>query len=398
MAIRISKVLYFLLVIYYGWFQIVQFQIPNILLILGIGIMAFIILDALNNRINLLKSLTIEISSWIIFAFTSLFFGMIVASNQDYLFDGISTYFQFLILMFSVIYISSRENNINFFMNVFIFLAVISALTTIFRGFNYGGGRMSMGINNNPNSLGITMAIGICCVLYKINFNKFFHSITSSLIILLFIYVTLLTGSRKSFLSVALLVIVWVIFIANKDFKASGFAGLMKGILSLSVLIGISYFVLYPYLKNSLMLSRLVDLFKSGDETREGMYKVAFYLFEKSPFIGIGFNNYQAMTRYDTYSHSTYAEALACTGLIGCIFYFYPYLLILRNYFILIFNKEIDDLLLKQARVMFAMFLILLFLGIGVIHFYSMTSSIAFGMLIAYYKITKDKFGNYKKQ
>lgn len=397
MAIKISKLFYFLLVIYYGWFKFVMFQVPHILLILGIGIMFFIILDAIIDRTNLFKLFTKEINSWIIFAFTSLIFGLMVAPNRTYFLDAISTYFQFLILIYCIVYISIKDKNINFFINVFIFLSAISALTAMLRGVNYSGGRISMGVENNPNTLGIIMAVGICCILYKFNFNKFFHSIISILGIILFVYVTFLTGSRKSFLSIMILLIIWFIFIAYKDFKALQFDVLLKGILSLSVLIGISYFVLYPYFKNSLLLSRLVDLVKSGDETRKGMYKAAFYLFKQSPFVGIGFNNYRAMTIYGTYSHSTYAEALACTGLVGCIFYFYPYLLILRNYINLILKKEVDNLLLKQTRVMFAMFLMLLFLGIGVIHFYGMTSMIAFGMIIAYYKITKDKYGEYKQ-
>ena len=50
-------------------------------------------------------------------------------------------------------------------------------------------------------------------------------------------------------------------------------------------------------------------------------------------------------------------------------------------------SRKLDALLLKQARVMLGLFGVLLFLGFGIIHFYEVTSSIAFGMLIAFYNV-----------
>lgn len=387
MWIKFSKLFYVLLVIYYAWFQVVFFQVPNMLLILGVCTMGFIILHALQTRTNILKSLTTELKLWILFTFTSFAFGLLVAVNQGYLISSITTFSQFLVLIFGIVYISNQDQNIDFFIKVFITFTIICAITTVFWGVNYGRGQISMGLNNNPNELGITMAIGVCCILYKLSFKKLIYSMVAFSAILLLIYVTLLTGSRKSFFSVVLIMIYWFTFVAFKDIKALRFTQKIKGVFAILLMIGASYCILYPFFKDSILLGRLINLFESGSETRVGMYSVGIDLFKQSPLVGIGFNNYRAASIYGTYSHSTYAEALACTGMVGSILYFFPYIIILINYVKMVTSRKLDALLLKQARVMLGLFGVLLFLGFSVIHFYSTTSSIAFGMLIAFYNV-----------
>lgn len=388
MWIKFSKLFYVLLVIYCGWFQFVFFEVHNMLLILGVFMMGFISLHALQTRTNILKSLTIELKLWILFAFTSFAFGLLPIVNQGFFFiRGITTFSQLLVLIYGVIYISKQDRNIDFFIKVFIAFAIICAVTTMFWGVNYRGGQITMGLRNNPNELGITMAIGVCCILYKLSFKKLVYLIVKFIAILLLIYVVLLTGSRKSFFSILLIMIYWLIYVELKDIKASRFTQKIKGIFAILLMTGVSYYIFYPFFEDSILLRRLINLFESGSEIRVGMYIEAIDLFKKSPFVGIGFNNYRAVSIYGTYSHSTYAEALACTGMIGSTLYFFPYIIILINYIKMVTSKKLDALLLKQARVMLGLFGVILFLGFGVIHYYSPTSSIAFGMIIAFYNV-----------
>lgn len=345
----------------------------------------FILIHALQTR-DLGNSLTMELKIWILFAITSTVFGLYVAVNQGLLFSAIFTFCQYLILMYGVIYISNHDTNIDYVISIFIVFALLSAITTLFWGIDYGEGRISLGLRNNPNSLGMTMVFGVCCILFKQNFEKIFISIFALSVILLMIYVTLLTGSRKSFLSIVIIIVYWFIFIVFKDLRALQLTARIKGILSVLLVIGVGIYILYPYFNDSLLLRRLIWLFERGAETRESMYSQAFDLFKQSPLIGIGFNNYRALSIFGLYSHSTYAEALSCTGVIGSIFYFSPYIMLLSHYGKLVTCKP-NELLLKQIKVMLGLFAVLLFLGIGVIHFYEMTSSIAFGMLIAFYKV-----------
>ncbi len=393
MLLRASKIFYVLIVMYYGWFQVVFSPIPNMLLLLGLGMIGFIILHALQNRKNLFESLTVELMLWVLFAYTSLLFGLLVAVNYGNLSRSIITFCEFIFLMFGIVYISNQDRNINFFINVFIFFAIICAVTAIFWGVDTGQGRIGLGAGDNPNALGFTMALGLGCVLYKLNFEKLGYSIVAFSAILLLIYVSLLTGSRKSFISIGLLVTYWSLFVAFKDIIALRFTAKVKGILSLLFVIGAAYYVLVPYFTDSVLLARLTGLFESGSEggIREGMYVEAFRLFKKSPLVGVGLNNFRDVSIFHAYSHSTYAEALACTGIIGCITYFSSYILLLLHYGKMATSK-LDALLLKQTRIMLGLFGVMLFLGVGVIHFYSMTSSIAFGMLIAFYNINNKTF------
>lgn len=383
MLIKISKLFYFCLLMYYGWFQVVFFQIPNMLLILGIGMMGFIFLHAIMYRVNLLRTLTIEFSLWIMFAVTSLLFGLLIATNQNVLMNQLMTFIQFLIMMYGIIYISIQDRKIDFFINTFIIFSIVCAFTTLFWGVDYGQGRLSMGMSNNPNSLGITMAIGVCCVLYKHSFKKLSHSLLSLGLVSLLTYVTLLTGSRKSLIAICIVVIYWFFFVVYKDIKKLKWSTKFKSIISLAFLFGVGIYLIYPYFKTSVIYTRLMGLFEIGSQTRLDMYQIAIDLFKSSPLVGIGFNNYRVVSGFGTYSHSTYAEVLACTGLIGTFLYFFPYIKLFFRYLNSSLSKKADHSVIKQIRIMFGLFGMLLFLGTGVIHIYSITSCIAFGMLIS---------------
>ncbi len=392
MLLKASKVFYFLLLFYYGWFQYVFFQLPNMLMILGMAIIGFIILDALQSNVSIIRSITPELLYWIIFAFTSLIFGMFVAVNTDLLISQLSTFMQYILLILSIVYISGRDKKLDFFVSTYIAYALLAAVTALFRGHNYGQGRISLGAINNPNALGISMAIGVCCILYRLNFQKLTYSVLSFSAIMLLIYTSFLTGSRKALLSIVIIVVLWFVFIANKEIRALNSSAKIKGLFLLVLLFLGFYSLLYPVFTNSLIFLRLRDLFDSGSTARIGMYNEALRFFDRSPIVGIGFNNYRVLSIYKTYSHSTYAEVLACTGIIGSFLYLCPYILIFVKYVKLFFSKTIDHTLLKKLRIIFLLFSALIFLGVGVIHFYEMTSSIAFGYIIAFYKCNIDSF------
>lgn len=389
MIIKFSQLFYGLIILYYGWFQVVFFQVPNGLFILGSGMIFCIILDTLIVKKNPLNYITKEIFLWVIFALTSFLFGILLVQNKESLFSSLLTFSQFLFLIYGIVYISKRKGTINFFVNIFIIFAVICAFTTVMLGVEVGQGRISMGARANPNSVGITMALGVGFIIYKLDFRRFMYSTVSLAMIGLLTYATLLTGSRKSLIAIILILIYWSLFIILNELKSLDVFTKLKIFFLLTVVSIAFYYIIYPFFKDSVIFSRLLKLFEAGDETREGMYSEAFKFFQDSPIVGIGFNNYRNLSFFNKYSHSTYAEALACTGIIGVILYFVPYLILLYHYIKLSFLYNVGYSLMKQSRVMLGIFVLLLFLGVGVIHFYEMTSSIAFGMLIAFCKVNK---------
>ncbi|MFA5383173.1 MAG: O-antigen ligase family protein [Eubacteriales bacterium] len=389
MLIKASKVLYILFVLYCGWFQIVFFAIPHMLLILGSGMMYFIVLHSLINRTSLLKFLTGELQLWLLFAFTSLLFGLFVAVNPDNLIGSVTTFFQYLLLIYGIIYISNQDGNIDFFINVFIIFVIICAITTIFWGVDSINekGRIVMGPTDNPNSLGFIMVYGICFILYKQNLTKLFYSLLSLSFVLLLIYVCIMTGSRKSFISIILFIVYWFVYIAFNEIKVSRISVKLKVMISMLLLIGAAYYILVPYFGNTVLTTRFNTFFEQ--DTRENMYLEAFEFFKQSPLVGVGLNNFRSLSMYKTYSHSTYAEALSCTGIIGSILYFTPYILLLLHYRRMLTSK-LNATLIKQTRIMLGLFGLLLFLGVGMIHFYEITSTIIFGMLFAFNNVNKN--------
>jgi O-antigen ligase len=204
---------------------------------------------------------------------------------------------------------------------------------------------------------------------------------------LIFLYTIILTGSRKSLLAASLLLVYWLLF---------SFSGALKNItitrrantiiIVVFAIICFSYFIM-PVFEDSVMLQRLTSLFGQGDSTRTGMYKEAYEFFLSSPLFGIGYKNFELLSIYGTYSHSTYAEALACTGILGVILYFSAYITMAVKTIRVIFNKHLDHDVRIQARNILGIFLVMLFLGTGVIHFYEIGSSIVFAMIIGFNKL-----------
>lgn len=238
------------------------------------------------------------------------------------------------------------------------------------------------------------MVAGIAFILYKLNFKKIYMIILLFSSIFLLFYVVILTGSRTSILSFVLIIIYWFVFVFFEELKVLPIAKKLKSILSIFILLSLGYYIFYPLIEDSIILNRLQLLFEKGTEVRGEMYLVALDLFKKNPLIGVGFNNYREITIFQTYSHSTYAESLACTGIVGSILYFIPYLIIFYKYKGLVTSIIDDTVWLARAKVFMGLFFVLLFLGTGVIHFYETTSSIVFGIIIAFSRISIERFGN----
>lgn len=331
---------------------------------------------------------TLEIVLWIAFAFSSLFIGYVVAINQSYLIAAIVTLIENLILIIAICFISKYDGNIDYTVKVFIILALLCAITTVFWGEGYhGSNRISLTAATNPNGLGVMLVTGIFCLLYKMDINKKISIAFVSAGTLFFLYTIIMTGSRKSLLAASLLLIYWVLFCFSGALKNITFNKKTGSIFLLIVAAICFIYLIVPVFEDSVMLQRLTALFEQGDTTRTGMYREAYDFFLSSPLYGIGYKNYELISIYRTYSHSTYAETLACTGLIGVFLYFSAYITMAMKSLRVIIDKHLEYDVRIQARFILGLFLVMLFLATGVIHFYQINSSIVFAMIISFYKL-----------
>ena len=84
-----------------------------------------------------------------------------------------------------------------------IVICIFCAAFTILRGYDYYNGVMvvTMGPENNPNTLGALMVFGIALMMFR-NKRRIMDLVVLLFFMLVFSYVIILTGSKKSLLSI----------------------------------------------------------------------------------------------------------------------------------------------------------------------------------------------------
>ena len=142
--------------------------------------------------------------------------------------------------------------------------------------------------------------------------------------IALFLYVIILSGSRKCLISAIILVLLWM-FVNNYVQLKEGFTtrGLCQLIFCL-LFFAIGIYIARNYFSLTTIFERFsTDNMNSGLNDRTLLYKRAFELWLKSPIIGIAYDQFKVLSGYNMYSHSTFAEILACTGVLGIAIWAY---------------------------------------------------------------------------
>lgn len=387
MFLNLSKLFIFLMIIYGNYFQVVFFSVRGTTEALGFMAVLFLLVAIYRKSMPLAAGISMETTLWFIFAFTSLFTGYFIMSDQTHLVLSVLQYIINLVLIIALCYISRFDENIDFIVNVLLFLAFLCAVTTIVWGQPFAGSdQISMTSSMNPNVLGLLLVFGIFSLLYKLDISK-----RSSIVFVLFgtgmmFYTIILTASKKSFLAACFLILYWLLVVFGRMIRN---VSINKKILALTVLlVALSSYAFYmtPILQDSVIMDRFSTI-STGDETRIGMYQEAYQFFKSSPLFGIGFNNYRLLSVYHTYSHSTYAEVLACTGLLGAVLYLSAFLIMAGKTIKIIADGRTDSTIRLQARNIFGLLTVTLLLGAGVIHFYDMTSSIILAAIIAFNQV-----------
>ena len=153
---------------------------------------------------------------------------------------------------------------------------------------------------------------------------------------------------------------------------------------------------LLPYFEDTNLYARMfgrgVERTAKSDESRIVLYQNALNDFIHHPLFGLGFNNYDYY--HGNYTHSTYVEPLACSGLFGLL-YLIPYVHILANQIKLSFSKE--EVYSKTNRIfqkqMLAFYIAFLFVGIGIPYMYKDIACIILAMYVSWQKISFDELG-----
>lgn len=295
--------------------------------------------------------------------------GLFVCRDLSWFYSIMVTHFAFSTVCFDCCYVIKRNESSEWLLNTFLITAVVCSIQTIFFGADYRTEVIvrTMSINNNPNILGLTMIIGIFSLISRRKYvvKRFWLSMA---VATMFLYVILLTASRKCLLCALALIFIWIYSVLRTD-RGFSFRKISM-IFAILIAFGIGVYYFATKYATSSSYARML-LLSGGLSTRSTMVSDAIEYWKTSPIIGIGFCQYQIWSPYKAFSHNSYAEVLCCTGIIGFLLFFTPIL----DYLVRLANTTIH----KDAKERYdysmclAMLIIELALGFGQIYLYDVS-------------------------
>ena len=336
-----------------------------------------------------------EIVCWILYFILSLVTA-VFAKNMQYAMDGLSKFVQRLVIIIIIAYICEREKSISFAVRLLAATAIVCMICCLL--FNTGIDtklEMESGANISTNDIGSLMAYGCFGVLFAFGLKEhkgFMKTAIKIAYIVGAVSVIFLTGSRKSILAIFIFFGL-LFFLCSRDlFKnMSTVQFLFITLLIIGAIVFVYYFLL-PNVENTDLYQRVFghksEKAEASDEARISLYISALNDFRDNILVGIGFNNFKFV--HMNYSHSTFVEPLACSGIIGFL-YLAPYVMMLVKQIKLIkLNKDNPEERLWQKELL-AFYISFLFIGIGIPYLYKDLPCIILAMFVASQKISFEK-------
>lgn len=331
-----------------------------------------------------------EIRCWILYAVLSLIttaFITINSSSMEFISD-ISKYVQRLMIIMMVAYICEREGSIRFGLQLMAVTAVACAISIIMVTDDI---RLKLSIsteaNLSANDIGAIMAFGCFAVVFawgKRGRSSLMLSLLKTAGFICCLVVIFLAGSRKSIGAVAVMLVVLILLCFVDYSKRLN----VRKVLSI-LIVGTVVFLfitkyLLQYAEQTNLYTRLLGSGAEGaaesDQIRIDLYIWALEDFLTHPFFGLGFNQY--VKYHGNYTHSTYAEPLACSGLIGLL-YLYPYYSMIKKQIYLIRRNKRGSYARVKQKEIFTYLCMALFVAVGIPYMYKDIPCILLGTIIA---------------
>lgn len=400
---NILSVLLALFLFYTQYFQYEFTAMPSMVTILGGIVLAFGYIGIIygGNYKKCFKVKEFKIMS--LFFLLSFFTGIVTSPNviihMKYWFAS----FEYFLLVPCFMYIFKSKKLFLRFCAFYLFIALLCAFSLWHHPVIYEksveGIRYSLSLSLNVNMLGLFLTLGCwcCCTLMS-----FFPKFTKyGLILVLFLlYANNLTGSRKNLIAIVLILSLWFFIYWLPENKNNYFKKFFIGI----VIVFIVYYCYIHFYLGSSIANRMDELIVSSDGTenaRIGMYRIAFNIFENNILFGLGFHGYGIYVgKINSYSHATYAEVLANTGLVGSLLFIGMYV---YSFFkiLMIINKIKKIKELKNSLLLMKLSLILwcsiIFMSVGIIYFYELVCFVIWGVLFSMIQIAENEINNYFK-
>ena len=344
-------------------------------------------LDVLSERYIYIGT---EFKCWILYtvlSFISTGFILLGSGSSAYISDIIK-YAQRLVITMMIAYICEREDSIRFGLQLMAVTAVACAVSIIIvTGDIQLKLNITSGADLSANDIGAIMAFGCFAVTYAWGKKGHASLLLSSVKVTGFIccmVVIFLAGSRKSIFAVLIMAAVLLV-LCLPEYRRN--LSLKKAATVLLVGTVAYWFVaenLLPYAEQTNLYTRLLGRGAEGtagsDRDRMLLIRYALEDFAAHPFFGLGFNQYDA--HHGNYTHCTYVEPLACSGMLGLL-YLYPYVSMVQKQLYLIHRSKRGSRARVKQKELLAYLAMFLFVGVGIPFMYKDIPCILLGTFIA---------------
>lgn len=356
----------------------------------SVGAVSIVIIYVLFGQLLIVSGVVLPVCTILSLAASLTYFGRLITSKSYFMFLFITSAFSLIVTD----NIAATKPTIILLLKVFLFfLAVINAmnfesgfkcirLATIFSGVMVAckllenatvGGRISASNQINANVVAATLLVSVFMAAYELEIQKnskrkFFYL----LCIVLMSFASILTGTRKVFLSIVVFLVAYLLLVEFFDREKKG--SLKKLFVIILGMAFLYYFI--SYAMDSIIGERLANTGYEGDKMRNFFYLTAFNMFKEKPILGFGWGGFAA--RVGMYSHSTYAELLANTGFVGVILFFiFVMTIIIKLIKKIKTNSSMNSKFYNTYRIALLSFLIVLALGFGTAFFYEINLTLA---------------------
>ena len=290
------------------------------------------------------------------------------------------TLFAYAVVCIAICYTATEEGSFEWVLKILVALALICSVYTLFFGAEWVGYGITMSKTNNPHNLAGVLNLGIFATAYLMRNKERKFSFVSVLLMILFILVTIRCGSRKYLVANVLIVAVSAWATLKDGWKSGDTNQRIITVILLFVFVAIGYYITQNVFMSSDSYNRLNSNMDEGNQNRIWMYEKAWEIFLDHPLFGGGFDQFKYWSGTGGYSHSTYAEALADIGFMGCLLYFLP----IMAAFYRILHRALHSEKSYGSYVLLAFCVLEFFIGVGQIFFIEFHHFLVWSILFFY--------------
>ena len=308
--------------------------------------------------------------------------GLFVSVDFQVSFRSSITLFAFAAICIALCYASAEEGSFEWMLKALIALALLCSVYTITCGTSWSGYGVSMSATNNPHTLGAVLNLGVFSIAYLVRDKKKKLSLINATLIFLFTVVTIMCGSRKFLIANVLIEGIWAWAVVREEWKTGDTNRKIIIAFLIIIIACVAYYIIHTVYLNSDSYNRMQNTNDMGNQHRIMFYEESWKIFLDHPIFGGGLNQFSRRSTVATgnYAHSTYAEAIADFGFVGCVLYFTPIITVTYR----IIKKALGSKRNYGDYLLLAFCLSELFIGTGQIFFLEFNHFIAWSIVFFY--------------